>query len=184
MINLIEKDIIQNSIKKLDPYLFSFLTNEYFIYICFNPVWKSKNFPSIFLISQQQHTIMKSFENQDDIYSVGLYMGFIKQGNFFISLELLEFLLKKGVLPNAKSLYLNKKGEKSILYGNNILKTMIIDISGIFQTGESLLIFNELKEIIAIALSKIDSKDLENCDPEDIVAINLIDKGYYLRVKQ
>jgi ribosome biogenesis protein Nip4 len=183
-INLTEKEIIQNSLNKLDPNLFNILTDEYLIYINFNPIWKSKEFPSIFLISQQQHTFMKDFETQDDIFSVGLYMGFIKRGVFLVSLELVEFVWKKGVLSNKKCIHLNSKGEKSILYGNNILKRMISKTSNNFQAGEVLLIFNELNEILAIAFSKVDSISLENCSNKDIIAINLSDKGYYLRAKQ
>ncbi len=183
-INITEKEIIQNSLKKLDPNLFNVLTNGYLIYICFNPIWKSKEFPAIFLTSQQQHKFMKNFEIQDDIFSVGLYMGFIKKGIFLVSLEFVEFVCKKGFLSKKRFIILNSKGEKSILYGNNVLKTMISSTSNNFQAGEILLIFNEVNEILAIALSKVESVSLENCDPKDIVAINLIDKGYYLRAKQ
>lgn len=183
-INLTEKEIIRNSLNKLDPNLFNSLTEEYLIYICFNPIWKSKEFPSIFLISQQQHNFMKSFENQDDIFSVGLYIGFIKQGIFLVSLELVEFVYKKGFLSDVKFIVVNPKGEKAILYGNNMLKRMISKTSNNFQAGEILIIFNELNEILAIALSKVESISLENCGPKDIIAINLSDKGYYLRAKQ
>jgi hypothetical protein len=47
-----------------------------------------------------------------------------------------------------------------------------------------LLIFNELNEILAIAQSKYESKNLQQLKPKDIIAFNLSDKGIYLRKKQ
>ena len=61
---------------------------------------------------------------------------------------------------------------------------MIVKTSSNLEKGDFLLLFNESDEFIAIGQSKVDFNTLQHLQPKDTVAINLSDKGIYLREKQ
>ena len=116
--------------------------------------------------------------------SAGLYFGYIKQGKFYLSLESTEFFKNLSCFLIEQFLFLTDKGEKSILYGNNIEKEMIIRISPKLNKSDFLLVFNQNDELIAISISTVYYNIYKKLNPNDLVALNLIDKGYYLREKQ
>jgi len=154
------------------------------LYISLKKGNSKTNYPSIYLASNYFQEEIDLIEFNDKIYSVGLYFGFIKRGRFYISLEGAEFLYKKGILSDIKFIYVNKKGEKSILYGNDILKDMVTKTPSNLQKGDLLIIFNDMNEILAIAQSKVERESLKQLKPKNVIAINLIDKGIYLIEKQ
>ena len=61
---------------------------------------------------------------------------------------------------------------------------MISQISIKLKTKDFLLIFNQKNELIAIAISKVDYDVYQKLNSNDLVALTLTDKGYYLRQKQ
>jgi ribosome biogenesis protein Nip4 len=185
LINQVEKEIIFKSLADLSPRILQYLikTKEK-LCISLNESKSEIVFPIIYLIPNQIQKILENFDLKDEIISAGLNLGFIKKGNFYLSLEGAEFLYKQGILSDVRRLFVNKKGEKSILYGNNILKNMVDKTLSNIQNDDFLLIFNQLNEILAIAQSKIDRKNLQYLGAKDIIALNLNDKGYYLRKKQ
>ena len=61
---------------------------------------------------------------------------------------------------------------------------MITKTSAKLQRDDFLLVFNEFNEILAIALSKTESNIIDKLKPKEIIALNLKDKGYYLRTPQ
>ena len=101
-----------------------------------------------------------------------------------LSLEGAEFLLNLNFFSERYQLIVNNDGEKAILYGNKILKKMIIKISNKLKKNDFLLVFNQSNELICIARSQVDFEDIQNIKTNEIIAFNLIDKGYYLRKKQ
>ena len=184
-INKIEREIIFQSLSKISTNIFQFLIrSKNKLYISLKDSKSRTNFPNIYLSSIYFEKEIDIVKSKKEICSVGIYFGFIKKGNFHLSLEGAEFLNKQGILFDVKCLYVNKKGEKSILYGNNILKNMVIKTPSNLQKDDFLLIFNDLNEILAIAQSKIESNIIQNLKPKDIVALNMSDKGTYLREKQ
>ena len=184
-VNKNEYAIITNSVLKISTKILSVLKKiDYKIYIVLVNKTSKNNYPSIYLIPNNLTKDLVNFQQEINVNSAGLYLGFIKKGEFYLSLEGAEFLCKKGILSAIKFLYVNKKGEKSILYGNNILKNMILKIPSNIQKEDYLLIFNELNEILALAQSKVESNNIKHLNPEDLVAFNLSDKGIYLRKKQ
>lgn len=184
-INEIEKEIISKSLSKISPKIMQILIrSKKKLYISLIESNLKTNFPSIYLLSNDFLKGLDLIEVKTKIYSVGLYFGFIKKGNFYISLEGAEFLYKQGTLSDLKRLHLNNKGEKSVLYGNNILKKTVIKTPSNLQKGDFLLICNKLNEILAIAQSKVNNKNLQNLKPNEVIAFNLSDKGMYLREKQ
>jgi len=181
LVNKIETTMIYNSLIKISPKILSFFEkNDYRLSISLNELEAKSKFPSIFLISKDQLKLLRALKN-DKIISAGLYFGFIKKGNFYISLEGAEFLYHNNLFSDLKRIHLNDKGEKSILYGNNILKNMIHAIPSSLKQNEILLIFNRNDEIIALAQSKYSYQNIQKLKPKEIIANNLNDKGYYLR---
>lgn len=184
LVNKIETTMIYDSIIKLSPNILPFFEkNDYRLNISLNELEAESKFPSIFLISKDQLKLLRTLKN-NKIISAGLYFGFIKKGNFYLSLEGAEFLYNNNLFSDLKRIHLNDKGEKSILYGNNVLKNMIHAIPGSLKKNDILLIFNRNDEIIALAQSKYNYQNIQKLKPKEIIAINLNDKGYYLRRNQ
>lgn len=183
-INEIEKQIIFTSLSNISTELSQMMENlRHFLYISLESSISKNKFPNVFMISKDQYKILRSL-NKDKITSAGLYFGFIKKGDFYLSLEGTEFLYKNNIFSDLKRLHVTDKGEKSILYGNNILKNMIPIITSSLKQNDLLMIFNRNDEIIALAQSKFNYLDTKGAKLNDIIAINLTDKGYYLRVSQ
>lgn len=185
LVNKIETTMIYDSLTKISPDLLPFFKkNNYRLYISLNKLEAESKFPSIFLISENQSIILEKVLKAVIVRSAGVYFGFIKKGIFFLSLEGVEFFHNHDKIPKSKQVIVNKEGEKSILYGNNILKKMVKTMPLELKKNDFLVVFNQNKEIIAIAKSMIDYKSYQNLDSNKIAALNLVDKGYYLRKKQ
>ncbi|MHA2280365.1 MAG: hypothetical protein ACXAC5_05910 [Promethearchaeota archaeon] len=184
-INSFEKKIILRSLStNLSKILQIFDDLHYFLYISFNHKETENNFPEVFLLTNDQKKILGLINVKNIILSVGLYFGFIKKDIFLLSLEGAEFLHKNKIFPEFKQLVLNKQGEKSFLYGNNVSKKMIDRIPQKLKNKDFLLVLNNLSEIIGISQSKYNNQIIPSLKSKDIVAINLSDKGYYLRKTQ
>lgn len=138
----------------------------------------------IFLIPETLLNLILNIRDKSNINSAGLYFGFVRRNTFFLSLEGAEFFFNKNIIPEQNILNVKYKGEKAILYGNPILKRMIFTIPSNMKKNAVLVVFNENKEVIALARSEVDSSGFNLLNEGDLVAINLIDKGYYLRRKQ
>ncbi len=185
LVNKIETTMIYDSLTKISPDLLPFFKkNNYRLYISLNKLEAESKFPLIFLISENQSIILEKVLKAVIVRSAGVYFGFIKKGIFFLSLEGVEFFHNHDKIPKSKQVIVNKEGEKSILYGNNILKKMVKTMPLELKKNDFLVVFNQNKEIIAIAKSMIDYKSYQNLDSNKIAALNLVDKGYYLRKKQ
>jgi len=184
-VNKIETTMIYDFLIKLSPNLLPFFEKtDYRLYISLNELEVESKFPSIFLISENQSILLEKVLKDVIVRSAGVYFGFLKKGNFFLSLEGLEFLFKSNLFSDLKRINVNDKGEKSILYGNNILRNMIIKIPTNTKQKDILVVLNKFDEVIAIAQSKHDHQNIQQLKPKDIIAINLNDKGYYLRRNQ
>ncbi len=182
LVNNYEKSIIINSLSKISLNINSiFEEGHYNFYLLFDSL---KNTYKIYLITSNQSYIQEFKELYAKIHEIGLYFGYINKGNFFISIEGAEFLYKNHYLMKENFIQVNKKGEKSVLYGNNILKEMVHKVSPSLHNKDILLIMNEMNEILALAYSKVESTQISQLKAKDVIAINLRDKGYYLRVKQ
>jgi len=185
LVNKIETKMIYDSFIKLSPNILPFFEkNDYRLYISLNGLEAESKFPSIYLISEKQSILLEKVLKAVIVRSAGVYFGFIKKGNFFLSLEGLEFLFKSNLFSDLKRINVSDKGEKSILYGNNVLKNMIIKIPINTKQKDILVVLNKFDEVIAIAQSKHDHQNIQKLKPKEIIAINLNDKGYYLRRNQ
>ena len=184
-INVIEKQIISASLSRISPLFLPILNEiEKFLFIKLSNQRSHIIYPNLYLLSEELHDLLRKLKTHADIISGGTNFGFIKKGEFYISLECAEYFYKKETFLDFKRIQLSEKGEKSILYGNNIAKNMYTTLPINLKKKDFLVVFNDSREIIAIAQSLVDTTNIQNLRPKDIVAINLCDKGYYLRKKQ
>ena len=184
-INNYERNIIANSLSQISLKFISLLDEKFYdLYILLNPPIIKGNQLPIYLIKPTHEDLKELIQLTSYISSIGLYFGFIKKGFFFLSLEGAEFLYRNKYILEKNQIIVNIQGEKSVLYGNNILKEMVSNFSMELKINDLVVVLNELKEIIAIAIIKVDGNEFYNLESDDIIALNLIDKGYYLRKKQ
>jgi ribosome biogenesis protein Nip4 len=185
LINKIEKSIINNALLQISSEILSYLKKkDYRFYIFINDERGESKFPLIYLVSCENSNILEEGLKYENIHTAGIYFGFIKKGIFYLSLEGAEFLHNQQVLPNSNKITINEEGEKSILYGNDVLKSVITMIPSKLKKNNLLAVFNQKNEIIAIARAMIDSTSFKNLKLSQKVAQNLVDKGYYLRKRQ
>ena len=185
LINNIEKSIISESLLEISSQILPFLEKFSFkFYISLNKLEEENIYPMIYLISDNQSDILNNMILIDNIISAGLYFGFLKKGRVLLSLEGAEFLHEHEMIPKSKQMIVNKKGEKSILYGNNISKKMILNMPTDLKKNDFIAVFNQNNEIISISRARIGYNSFKKMEPNKIAALNLLDKGYYLRRKQ
>lgn len=185
IVNEIEKKIINDSISKISPEIIPVLEyNKLSLFISFNTIGFEDQLPSIYLIPNDLTKTVVNVEHDTEVCSAGVYFGFIKIDQFYLSLEGTEFLYRLNTFPKNTQLISNDEGEKAILYGNRILKKYITKIPQTLKKNELVLILNKSKELICLALCQEDYSKTQALNLNDIIALNLIDKGYYLRKKQ
>ncbi|MFX1321129.1 MAG: PUA domain-containing protein [Promethearchaeota archaeon] len=184
-INEIEKVIIHNSLLKISTKILPVLNRiNYKIYITMENKISKINYPSIFLIPSNLTKSVDRLTQNTSINIAGSYFGFIKKGDFYLSLEGTEFLLNLGCFSKRQKIIVNENGEKAILYGNQILKRMVIKVPNELEKNDFLIVLNLNDELIAIGKSHVSYHTYKNLKPNDLVVLNLVDKGYYLRKRQ
>ena len=185
IVNKTEKNIIINSLSDISTNTLTiFEKNDYILFIELSDKGLKNNFPIIFLVPTYLNKTIDKLGEKESIVSAGIYFGFIKKNQFRLSLEGAEFLLNLNLFPENHLAIVDNEGEKAILYGNHLLGKMIIKISNEVKKNDFLLVFNHSNELICIARSQVDFEEFKNLKANEIVAFNLIDKGYYLRKKQ
>ena len=184
-VNEFEKSLIVNGLSKISQKSDAFIMKiQNRLYISFNTTSSKSQNPSIYLISTDHHDLIEKLLVDFQITSVGLYFGFIEKDNFRLSLEGAEFLVNNEDFFKGNMLVINNKGEKSIIYGNDIKMEEVLKFPTNLRKGDILVIYNSQNELCAITRSLVGKKDLTRLNPGDKIALNLVDKGYYLRKKQ
>ena len=184
-ISIVETKIIVNSINTISTELLPIFDNlKELLYTLINKITTEKDYPSIYLITDDQQRFFDDNNIKNRIYAAGLFFGFIKKGFFYFSIEGVEYIYKNGIFTNFKQLNLNESGEKSVLYGNNILKRMVRKSPSNLEEKDFLLLFNEFNEIIGLGISRVNNDTISSLKPKDVFAININDKGRYLRKRQ
>ncbi len=184
LLNQIEIKILKDSPLMINNDVITSLSKQgYTLYVSFNFHEFENIYPKIFILNEKLSPFMNRLIEKDKIIASGIYFGFIKKSKFYLSLEGAEFLYQNRIFNESSKMQVNEKGEKSILYGNPIRKSMLKDSKGYTNKKGLVLVFNDKYEIIALA--KLLGKDPSGIkDKEDeIVAFNLIDKGYYIRME-
>ena len=184
LINNIEKSIVDDTLLKISSEILSFLKKDFRFYIYINDEQVRSKYPLIYLVSRDNSNFLEEKLKYENITTAGIYFGFIKKGFFHLGLEGVEFLDNHNILPKSRKITISEKGEKSILYGNDILKSVITTIPPVLEKNNILAVYNQKNEIIAIARATISVNSFQNLNLNQKVAQNLVDKGYYLRKKQ
>lgn len=186
-LNEFEIRMIEEELAKISPKVIRFFeSNTNYFYVKLKSDVERKSLPMIYLISKETKDLISQIKDKGRIESGGIYFGFLKKGKFYLSLEGAEYLNESKIFPEIQKVYVTDDGEKSILYGNDLRKRMIKKYSEKLSKGDSVIILNRLGEVCALGLSKFNGYELKKStnDEGDIVAQNLIDKGYYLRKMQ
>ena len=184
-INAIETKIIANSIKTISIELLPIFDNlNELLYILINKSTTKNDYPSIYLITDKQQKFFDDIYFLNRMYAAGLYFGFLKKGDFYFSIEGVEYIYNNGIFTGFKKLYLTESGEKSFLYGNNIVKSMVRKSPDSLEEKDFLLIINKFEEIVGLGISRANINTISNLNSNDVFAINVSDKGQYLRKRQ
>lgn len=159
-----------------------------------NPIWKNlmilikkmdkkPSYPKIFSVKKDLGEILNHIEDIDKIISIGLYFGKIKKGKFLLSLEGAEYLYSLEKINNSRLFFVKEEAEKSLLYGNDLKKGMLLKMPSKREDKKLFLVLNDHQELIGITRTNTNFSKIEDLDDEATIATNLIDKGYYLRTQ-
>ncbi len=181
-LNKIEAEILNTSSSNIIDDIVSTISNlGYKIYFSLSPLRTEKNSPRVYLVPHDLVAKVEDFRKKSEIISSGIYFGFINKGKFFMSLEGMEFLYQRQLFGHLNKIIVTENGEKSILYGNPIKKGMILELQYSKMKTKIALVLNENDELLAMARLKKDHASFMVANKDEIVALNLIDKGYYIR---
>ncbi|TFF99391.1 MAG: hypothetical protein EU542_09055, partial [Promethearchaeota archaeon] len=183
------KKIVLNTFSEIsDEVKFFFNENQNQFYVVIFKDDTTNRYPSIFFVSKSLIETFKKLNNKSRIVALGIYTGFMKHGQFYLSIEGAEFLNNNHLIPKDKKIYVKKDVEKSILYGNHIDKMMISSLENFskisIEKGKIIFLFSEINELLSISLLTKNIDSFNKMNESDLIATNLIDKGYYLRKKQ
>lgn len=181
----IEIKIIKNSLHNITEQIWKFiLDNQYEIYIRISERSQEKPYSDLFLIPHKLEKEISKIKDNSSIKFSGIPLGFIKENHFYLSLEASELFFKSNIIESKNILVLTEKGEKSILYGNPIKKSMILNISSEVIANMIIFVINKNREFLGLGFSKLNYERIKKLDEEEEVALILIDKGVYLRKSQ
>ncbi|MHA1273967.1 MAG: hypothetical protein ACTSQS_11095 [Promethearchaeota archaeon] len=182
----IEWSIIRNSFEKISPKILEFFKEKIDLFYVKISNIKSESYPEIYLLNYDLNTIINKISRNlsINIYSAGIYFGYIKRGKFYLSLEGAEYIFKNNLFPQERIIIVKESIEKAVLYGNHIKKKDIeqdVIKKYPFNKGDLILIINKFHEVLALGRLTINSNKFEDKNYNEIIIQNLIDKGYYLR---
>jgi ribosome biogenesis protein Nip4 len=180
-LNEFESDIVKKTLDEIKTNSFETIKNNKYNFLI-SKFKEVNKYPEIYAIPTKILNLFKDINRKNDpkIISVGIYFGYLKRGKLILSIEAAEFLNEYNLFPKRKQIILNEKGEKSILYGNEITGEDILIIPNNIQRGDLLLVLNKEKNVLALSTALIDTDKIKS-EKTQKVALNLVDKGYYLR---
>ncbi|MGV9171617.1 MAG: hypothetical protein ACOC44_04285 [Promethearchaeia archaeon] len=145
---------------------------------------QKEHYPEIYLVPKELNILLNQIPLEIKPFSAGIYFGFIKKGEFRLSIEGMDFLYRQKLITKTHQLITSSEGEKAILYGNEIRKYMVNSYPVSRKKNHILAVLNKYQEVIAIANPIVDFNEWNLLENNKLVAHNLVDKGYYLRSAQ
>ena len=180
-----EKKIVKDSLYNISNNIWEYILEEkYEIYIRISESKQNKTSFELFLIPQQLQPVTNKIKNLTTIKFSGIPLGFIKNKRLYLSLEAAELFFNLHKIDSRNLLILNENGEKSVLYGNPIKKGMILEISSEIQVNNIIFLINKNQEFLGLGLLKVNYEKYRKLKNNDNIALNLVDKGSYLRRDQ
>lgn len=136
----------------------------------------------VFLVRHEDISLIKKIENKKIIEHSGIYLGFIKEKEFFLGLEGAEFLflnLNNKYNLNLKTITITEQAAESFLYGNNIRPEEFTRSPKILNRKDVIFVLNPSS--IFLGIGYIFKYRVTEYDEERIELRNLVDYGYYIR---
>ena len=108
--------------------------------------------------------------------SFGIKIGEVGR-RFSFTLEGAFFLVKK----NKKKVYVNEKGEMLFLYGRDIFRESLIEVTKDVKENDIVFVCNKRGDILGIGKTRFDAERIFEVEEGRVVVENLVDRGEYIR---
>lgn len=119
--------------------------------------------------------------NKNALVSLGICLGkFTKTHKFFLKVTALAFLQEFCI----HKIWLKESGEKSFLYGNNVLKSHLLKISDNIKKGDGVIVLSANDNPIGLGTAVRNTDDVRILNITDIIVVHQGDVGEYLRSEQ
>ncbi len=112
-----------------------------------------------------------------DFVSAGIKIGEAGSRRFRFTVEGAYYLARR----NKKRVYVNERGEMLFLYGRDIFRGSIVDVTGDVRENDVVFVCNRRGDILGIGRIRFDADRIWDLDDDRIVVENLVDRGEYLR---
>jgi ribosome biogenesis protein Nip4 len=112
-----------------------------------------------------------------DIQFIGKELGSISKGRIRLSLQILDELKEL----TEKTILVSRHAAEAFTYGRSILKESVLELNPELKRGQRVLVLNESRECLGIAMLSIDGNRLKRLGKEKLVAKNLVDIGWFIR---
>jgi ribosome biogenesis protein Nip4 len=109
--------------------------------------------------------------------SLGTWIGDLSSGRFTFAISILDRLvdLTKNLIV------VSRKGAEALTYGRSILKHSVVETGKDLKRGQYVLVMNENRECLGLAVLSVDTDKLRRLSPKELVAKNVMDVGWYIR---
>ena len=132
----------------------------------------------VFLVSKEVYRQFVHIKKNETPYFIGVNIGEIgKNKRFKLSIEGIHEVGKH----TKKKVIVSDKGEQFVLYGHSILKKSVIRIPKNLKKGSNVIVANVYGDPIGLGRLHVNSEEIQNLKDEDLILINVLDRGWYLR---
>lgn len=121
-----------------------------------------------FLLNEKLKTLVEK-----NFFYAGVYLGKVKNGNFFPSFNLLSMIAKK----RANKIFVDKRSEWLFICGRDVFKRGIKKVVGSKRKGDYALILNQYGECLGFGKILCDLDEIV----EGVAVRNISDVGDFLR---
>lgn len=132
----------------------------------------------VFLVSKEVYQQFLHVKKNEIPYFIGVNIGKIeKNKRFKLSVEGIHEVGKH----TKKKVIVSDKGEQFVLYGHSILKKSVLRIPKNLKKGSNVIIVNVYGDPIGLGRLHVNSEKIHQLKDEDLIVINVLDMGWYLR---
>lgn len=141
-------------------------------------------FVEAYLINEElKHVIEAILASNRFPYSAGIYVGRLRKSKPYIipSVDFLTLIyeLKREYF---KAVKIRDEGLKPFLYGKDVLKASVTECFPPLNNGDVIGVIGNDGYVYGVALSKVsDCNEVLKLNPNDVVATNVFDVGWFLR---
>ena len=133
LLDAIENRIIHTALNQISTNIALFIEKRSLSLFVLIPEQDERHL--VYLISEELRKLILSFQNNVNIVSAGISIGFISRNTFFLSLEGAEFFLNENIIPDQNILNVSNEGEKILKIKNPECTTDAVEVAQI-EAGE------------------------------------------------